>query len=491
MGKGTLAIPRGHEVLFLLLLLLFFLAPITEGPALSAQTDNALAEPVLPQRTSESSKRNGLNPFREALASLAFDGVESIALTARQKATNADLPPTTGNWIITKAVTFSNCNITLNGNLVINAGGDLTLRNVTLIINASYEGVFHIEINNGGILTIMANSLITGNNGLGNAWCLTAFPGSTILLKESTFRHAGVSWGSYGNSSGLWIHTNNTQVINCTFQENYYGVFLYQTNYCRILDNTFNKSGVGIYLKQSEHTEVRRNIIANCGNGIELDWSRNDTISDNIITDSHDGMYIDEAQDTTIMSNDIAYSDANGIFVVESSHIVLRDNIITESRLYGLKMHQVDQSRLDSNCITNSGDDGILLVETAHISANRSTISNSRDDGIQVLNSAHCHVCDSDIANSGDNGVAVHESDYATVCNNFIEASGRFGIYVQNSTHYTLTNNSIYDSGGQSIFITPYTYTSATSYPPGFTVLILISLANLGFFARTRRKFRD
>jgi parallel beta-helix repeat protein len=469
------------------MLLLFFLAPVPEGPALSTQTNNALKEPVLPQRTSESSKHNALNPFREAPASLAFDGVESIALTARQKAINDDLPPTTGDWIITKAATFSNFNITLNGNLVINAGGDLTLHNVTLIINCSYGGEFHIEINNGGILTITANSLITSNI----AWCLNAFPGSTILLEESIFRHAGISWGSHRNCSGLWIHTNDTQVINCTFQENYGGLILYQTNNCRILNSTFNKSPVGIYLKQSGHTEVRHNIIANCSNGIELDTSRNDTISDNIITGSYDdGMYIDEAQGATIMGNDIAYSGDHGIFVVESSNIGVRDNIVTESRLYGLNMHQVDHSSLENNCIAKSGDDGILLVETAHMSANRNTVSNSGDDGIQVLNSNHCSICDSDIANSGDNGIAVQESDYATVSNNFIEGSGRFGIYIQNSTHYTLTNNTIYSSGGQSIFITPYPYTSGTSYPPGFTALALISLANLGIMARTRRKFR-
>ncbi|MHA2499551.1 MAG: DUF4932 domain-containing protein, partial [Candidatus Hodarchaeales archaeon] len=54
MGKGTLTIPWGNKTFFLLILLLFFLATITERPALSIHTVGASAEVVLPQRACKS-----------------------------------------------------------------------------------------------------------------------------------------------------------------------------------------------------------------------------------------------------------------------------------------------------------------------------------------------------------------------------------------------------------------------------------------------------
>ncbi|MCI0496970.1 MAG: hypothetical protein L0Z54_01570, partial [Thermoplasmata archaeon] len=48
-------------------------------------------------------------------------------------------PPVSGNWVVSDDTYISNRTIDLNGDLRVNAGGNLTLRNVILNINSGGE----------------------------------------------------------------------------------------------------------------------------------------------------------------------------------------------------------------------------------------------------------------------------------------------------------------------------------------------------------------
>ena len=65
--------------------------------------------------------------------------------------------PGTGHWIIANETYVGNETIIMNGNITIQNGGSLTLRNVTLIMNCTFDGEFQIEVLSGGSLYIYDN----------------------------------------------------------------------------------------------------------------------------------------------------------------------------------------------------------------------------------------------------------------------------------------------------------------------------------------------
>ncbi|RLE68465.1 MAG: hypothetical protein DRJ45_07935, partial [Thermoprotei archaeon] len=60
-----------------------------------------------------------------------------------------------GDLIITEAETYSNVKIVLTGNLKVESGGELTLNNVTLIMNCSSDGQYTIDVKSGGTLKLL------------------------------------------------------------------------------------------------------------------------------------------------------------------------------------------------------------------------------------------------------------------------------------------------------------------------------------------------
>lgn len=78
----------------------------------------------------------------QLLAALALASVISI-LRAQ---------PLEGDWIVTGVEVVENRTILLNGNLTVEAGGSLTLRNVTLKMNVEQNGQYGISVEEGGSL---------------------------------------------------------------------------------------------------------------------------------------------------------------------------------------------------------------------------------------------------------------------------------------------------------------------------------------------------
>jgi membrane protein implicated in regulation of membrane protease activity len=71
-------------------------------------------------------------------------------------------PPNDGNWIISDSVTVEDRIIVLNGDLVIEDGGELTLRNVQLKFNCESNREFKLSVEDGGELSIY-NSQVSSN----------------------------------------------------------------------------------------------------------------------------------------------------------------------------------------------------------------------------------------------------------------------------------------------------------------------------------------
>ena len=148
----------------------------------------------------------------------------------------------TGNWIINSTNSNNTCSdmeITMNGNLTIQSGGNLTFNNVTLRVNNSVarannisvfsEGYFYIYDSNISALsrtytlyvygTLNADNLsISGNSDVDGMMLVKAEESSSISINNS-FIGSGIEY-----YPAYFYYSSSVFIENTTFNGSYYGV---------------------------------------------------------------------------------------------------------------------------------------------------------------------------------------------------------------------------------------------------------------------------
>jgi len=182
-----------------------------------------------------------------AIMLLVILGTMQIIMPFNNTKTTATSPPPddnvngtytqflSGDWIVTGSETYINESIVLTGNLTIQSGGSLTLKNVTLAINCSTEnGTYDIQVMDGGslIITDYDNDPATTNDrsnitdspfdtddylDLDYRYSIKAWEGSYVSFENSIIREAGFPFGS--EDYGLYIYTDIVNIQNGTTEK--------------------------------------------------------------------------------------------------------------------------------------------------------------------------------------------------------------------------------------------------------------------------------
>jgi len=106
-------------------------------------------------------------------------------------------PLASGDWIVTGVEIYSNHEVfVLNGNLIVENGGNLTLKGVTLKMNCTYDGQYNITVKTGGAFYVLEGSVITSANS-SNGYCF-------FVLSEATFRMSESELHECGINSSMW-----------------------------------------------------------------------------------------------------------------------------------------------------------------------------------------------------------------------------------------------------------------------------------------------
>ena len=89
-------------------------------------------------------------------------GLVALALFVLVVTVSADSPPpASGDWLVDDATNIDGRDITVHGNLTIEARGDLTLRNLTLTMDCPVDGGSGIYVLEGGNLTMYNVSVLS------------------------------------------------------------------------------------------------------------------------------------------------------------------------------------------------------------------------------------------------------------------------------------------------------------------------------------------
>jgi parallel beta-helix repeat protein len=370
-------------------------------------------------------------------------------------------PPASGDWIVIGVEVYSNHEVfVLNGNLVVESGGNLTLKGVTLEMNCAYDGQYNITVETGGAFYVLEGSAITSVNAA-NEYCFFVQDESTFKMSGSELHECGMSSPSDWKKSGLCIQSNDTVIENSLISDNNCGIFI-DGREPVIRNNNITNNEQGIMLGNGSPTIYNNTITSNLERGIgtggnaSLPLIINNSISKNwvgidswfgsspiilnntITSNINDGIFINHHGNPTISGNVITLNSGSGIGCSNYSNAVIQNNIVTANGL-GIMCGDHSDATIQSNNISQNNRGISCHFSSPNICSNN-IISNYQ--GIW-LNNSNPSIQDNTIAFNNGEGIV------GTFCNPTIRGniitsnSGYAGIVLKGNINAVIQGNTI------------------------------------------------
>jgi parallel beta-helix repeat protein len=321
--------------------------------------------------------------------------------------------------------------VTLSGNLTIK--GTATFRNVTLKMNSTYQGQFHVEVI--GALYIYDSD--STNSTSTDASFITAYNTNFVYLfwvrefagfvmKYSEMNYCGYAGAPFNaNQYGMFIQANNTHIANNTITNNERGVFYYHSNSNYLANNTISTNTDGVNLEYASYNTIYNNVISNnIDDGIELVYSPNNTIEGNTISgNGDDGVDIDSGCNYNLVVNNTISNNPYGTMITNAVGNVVKGNTFMSNSESNIGLYSGSTGNYILNNFVSGGDVGIgsLQADGNHFEGNtvQSTLS----------------------------GFGFDQSSNNTIVHNIIKSNNLFGITLRtgsknNYAHYNnITGN--------------------------------------------------
>jgi len=344
--------------------------------------------------------------------SFAFsDGSNWTNTTAKSFSVN--WAPSTGDWVISGAQTVANANIELKGNLTVPSGASLELRNTTVKFNGATDGQYRLEVQGGGSLKLLENSVITKATGA-KAYLIKVKPGATFNMKGSEIWFCG--WENLQNNSdmGIFVEGNtlienslivaggqgigakgiiaeNTNLVmrNTTVKEAYRRNVEATNAVITMEDCTVDHSTDACnveFFTGTKATIVRCTIKKNGHNGIWMKDGAQATVTDCLITESNqNGIWMDNSCTLTISNTIIEKSQQNGMWIngsstVTATNVTIRNNAMNGTWISGGRI-TITMSRIETHELHGfAGFDGCQVVFTKNF------VNNSKRHNYETTN---------------------------------------------------------------------------------------------------------
>jgi len=229
-------------------------------------------------------------------------------------------PPESGDWVVNETIICSSETIILNGSLLINESGNLTLDNSELRFNSSFDGEFGVE--NNGTLRILSSTLRSETD---HAYTFVSNPGAKLEIHGSHIRDCGY-YDSHITKQGAYINSDGSVITDSNISDNLNGLLL-------------------------------------VGSGLIVD---NNTVTHNQLA----GLFI-SGDDNNITNNSVSHNGFGGISIINSKNLRIEGNVILENGLpgfggYGIELTLTEDVSLINNLVNNSIDYDIYMFSALH-----------------------------------------------------------------------------------------------------------------------------
>lgn len=372
-------------------------------------------------------------------------------------------PPLSGDWVVTGTESYYDMVVVLNGNLIVEDGGNLTFRKVTLKMNCSYNGQYNITVNTGGRFYVLEGSIITSVDSA-KRYSFVVWHDSTFRMSDSELHQCG--WDSPDwKTHGLNTLSDDAVVENSLISHNYNGMRV-QSGGLVIRNNNITANDACGIASDSNPTICNNTITSNLWVGIGA-FNGSPVIRDNFIAENGwAGIFCGSSNDVVIENNWIS-NNWYGI-VCESSNPVIRNNNISSNRVQavilgnsnatieanymknnegGVYVGYYSSPIIQDNLITDNGF-GIHIRDrcTPTILGNNITLNN----GLGILSDYSSGIIQSNTITGGGDGVVCRCSSPVIQGNNITNNTGT-GIWCMNYSNPTIQGNILTFNGGYGI----------------------------------------
>ena len=390
------------------------------------------------------------------------------------------------DWVVTGAEVIENQSKVLDGNLIVESGGSLTLRGATLTFANTADGQHGIRVKSGGAIAIEANSLVTTVSNVARMY-FTVEAGASLVMRTSELRRCGwtpVASTVYGEGNGLVISADNPVIENNTFTEDEIISLITPGSGGRIVANRFlshNETGChlqiifrsgatiadntfgpvqwfGISLMYANSTVIRNNTFDHTSHGpVGLMKSWDNDFSHNRVIGGEGPYVLRQSGNTSITDN--TFEDSDAITVINSDNATIMRNTFTGGVNWKVLLSYSSHSVVADNTIGDITDDSsssLASIELLHASDN--IIANNRIGslrvgdkariGILVWGSSRENQIRGNEIGTSRRGISIHYgSDHNTVVNNTIQPTTEQPIVVEASSGNTLHHNNFLGGG--------------------------------------------
>ncbi|MCK4669769.1 MAG: right-handed parallel beta-helix repeat-containing protein [Nanoarchaeota archaeon] len=425
------------------------------------------------------------------------DANRSIEINYTAAGTYCNGAYSSGDWDISTAVVCENETVPITGNVTIQQGGNLTLRNATFTFNLDGNGTLFLNKTEGGALFItdLDNDKATTNDR------------SVLQPNETGLYYDFFAWGVNGNdnltvqysrisSAGLWNGVIGTGAITmCNVSDalikgNYIndtrGILLDISNNSIVVDNTINDSmwaiscerrcnnvtianntinnidQSGIILQNnSNNNKVLNNTLINITvwDGITLQNNANyNLIQDNTVsntTGTNYGIMLYFADYNTIDSNEVTYNAYPGILVDRSNYVNVTNNIAHNNTWYGIFTERSNNTRIINNTVNNNSVHGIYVTwESEDILIENNTANINTEVGIYIYNSSRNVTIQYNTVNSNiERGMLIWNVSEIYIYNNTAINNGNWGLIFDEVMYGEMAENNVSGSAYAQIGI--------------------------------------
>jgi parallel beta-helix repeat protein len=242
---------------------------------------------------------------------------------------------TDGDWVIEPvdtliySSTLGHETIIVNGHLIIQPGGSLTLENVTLQMNCGFNGEFNITVESNGTQggTLFIKDLDGDPQTNGDASVITSY------TPDGSHRFGFMVLGPHGD-----LRMNNSELHECGW---------YSTP-------GLNYQDAGLWIGSSDIT-IEGNYISDCHNGITVFGGSVSNVvvkNNNISYCEQNGTMVKQATNIRISGNEY-YENVEGVNVETSANVIVENNVIDRNQRMACVFTGVDFIEFNNNTIMN------------------------------------------------------------------------------------------------------------------------------------------
>ena len=215
---------------------------------------------------------------------------------------------------------------------------------------------------------------------------------------------------------------------------------------CTIRNCTFSNDYIGIWLGSSSGNYLVNNTCSNCWHGIDLSAlylvgsSDNNILINNNCSSNSLGINIEYSVNITLINNTCSSNYDSGIVILLSSNNTLSDNNCNSNGYYGMYVSLSSNNTLVNNTCDSNGDFGMYLVSrSSNNTLTNNTCCLNSQDGIMLLVCSNNALNDNNCSSNG-NGTFLYGSNNNTLTGNTCGSNGYNGISLWSSNN-SLTNN--------------------------------------------------